>query len=259
VAKYLIVNADDFNLTEGVTRGILDGHRRGIITSTTVMVNLPGLERARDLARESPGLDIGLHINLTFGAPILPASAVPSLVDPSGHLVRDRERVGDLGVVSEIRDEAAAQAKRFAEVFGRRPTHLDTHYHMHRLPRVFEAVMEVAEELRLPVRAVAPEMALQIRQRGLLAPDRMVGDVGAEAYWTPENLVALLGTLPDGITELMCHPGYADDALSVSSYCAQRQGELRALCDSRVKAALSTAGVCLIGYRDLASVPGRQP
>ncbi|RPI09191.1 MAG: ChbG/HpnK family deacetylase [Zetaproteobacteria bacterium] len=253
MARYLIVNADDFNLTEGVTRGILAGHRRGIITSTTVMVNLPGLERTRDLAREAPGLDIGLHVNFTLGPPILPASAVASLVDPSGHFVRDRERVGDVGALSEIRDEAAAQAKRFEEVFGRRATHLDTHYHTHRLPRVFEAVLEVAEGLRLPVRAVTPEMALQIRGRGLPAPDRMVGDVGAEAYWTAQNLVALAGTLEEGVTELMCHPGYADDTLSVSSYCAQRDGELQALCDPRVKAALGAAVVALIGYRDLAA------
>ena len=73
MSKYLIVNADDFNLTEGVTRGILDGHRRGIITSTTVMVNLPGLAVSRDLARQTPGLGLGLHVNLTLGAPVLAA------------------------------------------------------------------------------------------------------------------------------------------------------------------------------------------
>jgi predicted glycoside hydrolase/deacetylase ChbG (UPF0249 family) len=127
VAKYLIVNADDFNLTEGVTRGILDGHRHGIITSTTVMVNLPGLTRTRDLAREASGLGLGLHVNLTLGAPVLPVDAVPSLVDGAGHFVRDRTRVGESGAMLEIRAEIAAQARRFEEVFGRRPTHLDTH------------------------------------------------------------------------------------------------------------------------------------
>jgi predicted glycoside hydrolase/deacetylase ChbG (UPF0249 family) len=256
VSKYVIVNADDFNLTEGVTRGILDGHRHGIITSTTVMVNLPGLARSRDLAREAPGLGLGLHANLTFGAPVLATNAVPSLVDASGCFVRDRERVGDVGVASEIHDEVAAQAKRFEEVFARRPTHLDTHYHMHRLPRVLGAVLEVACDLRIPVRAVTPEMSLAIRRRGLPAVDRMVGDVGPDAYWTAESLLRFIENVEDGITELMCHPGYADEALSVSSYRAQREGELRGLCDPRPRAALADAGVELISYRELAALSG---
>ncbi|OGB91416.1 MAG: hypothetical protein A2Z31_05535 [candidate division NC10 bacterium RBG_16_65_8] len=253
MSRYLIVNADDFNLTEGVTRGILDGHRHGIITSTTVMVNLPGLARSLELAREAPGLGLGLHVNLTLGSPVLAAGAVPSLVDASGRFVRDRERVGEVGVPSEILAEAAAQAARFEEAFGHRPTHVDTHYHMHRLPRVFEAVLEVAADLGVPLRAVTPEMAGQIRRRGLPSVDRMVGDVGSDAYWTAENLVALIRTAEEGVTELMCHPGYADEALSVSSYSAQREGELRALCDPHVKTALAAESVELISYRELAA------
>lgn len=256
---YLIVNADDFNLTEGVTRGILHGHRHGIITSTTVMVNLPGLAKSRDLARQAPGLGLGLHVNLTLGAPVLAAGRVSSLVDAGGRFVRDRERVGEVGVPSEIRDETAAQAKRFEEAFGCRPTHIDTHYHMHRLSRIFSAVLDVAADLRLPVRAVTPAMALRIRQRGLPAPDRMVGDVGTDAYWTPENLVTFIEAMEHGVTELMCHPGYADEALSVSTYREQREGELHALCDPRPRARLTEAGVRLISYRELADASGQRP
>jgi len=259
VSKYLIVNACDFNRTEGVTRGFLDGHRRGIITSTTVMVNLPGLAVSRDLARQTPGLGLGLHVNLTLGAPVLAAGAVSSLVDASGRFVRDRERVGEVGVPAEIRDEAAAQVTRFEEAFGSRPTHIDTHYHMHRLPRVLAAVLEVAADLGLPVRAVTPEMAVQIRRRGLPAVDRMVGDVGPDAYWAPERLVTCITTAEDGVTELMCHPGYADEALAVSTYREQREGELRALCEPRARAALTAAGVRLISYKELAAVSGHRP
>lgn len=254
MSKYLIVNADDFNLTAGVSRGIVDGHRQGIITSTTVMVNLPGLLRSRDLAAEVPGLGLGLHINLTLGEPVLSPSMVPSLIDAHGRFVRDRDRLGEEGVPQEIRDEAAAQVRRFEEVFERRPTHLDTHYHMHRLPRVLASVLEVAADANLPLRAVTPEMAAQIRGSGVSSPDRMVGDVGADPYWTAESLLACIRAAEDGITELMCHPGYADDALAASSYCAQREGELRGLCDPRVKAAPAPAGVELISYRDLARI-----
>ena len=256
---YLIVNADDFNLTAGVSRGILDGHRNGIITSTTIMVNLPGLAHSRDLAREAPGLGLGLHVNLTLGAPVLPAECVRSLVDRDGQFVRDRERAGHVGLPAELRDEVAAQLRRFEEVFGYRPTHLDTHYHMHRLPRVLAAVLEVAADLGLPVRAVTPEMAVQIRRRGLPAVDRMVGDVGPDAYWTAARLVQFIQTAEDGVTELMCHPGYADDALAVSTYREQREGELRGLCDPRPKAALAVADVRLISYRELAAATGHRP
>jgi len=253
VTKRLIVNADDFNLTEGVTRGIIHGHRNGIITSTTVMVNLPGLERSRDLARETSGLGLGLHVNLTLGAPVLPAGAVPSLVDGAGHFVRDRTWVGESGAEPEIQAEVAAQARRFEEVFGQPPTHLDTHYHMHRLPRVFAAVVAAGRALGVPVRAITPEMAAEIRGRGLSAADRMLGDVGSTAYWTRESLGEAIARLEEGVTELMCHPGYADGTLSVSSYNTQREGELRALCDAEVKAALAADDIELISYRDLAS------
>ncbi len=251
---FLIVNADDFNLTEGVTRGILEAHRRGIVTSTTVMVNLPGLERSRDLAREVPRLGLGLHLNLTFGPSVSPAGELSSLIDGAGLFLRDPDRLGKVGDPSEIRKELSAQATQFEAIFGHRPTHLDTHHHVHRHPRVFEVVLDLAAALGIPLRALTPEMAQQIRSRHLLTVDRTVGDVGPEAYWTSERLLAVLATLPEGLTELICHPGYADASLSISSYCGQRELELRALCDPSVQSALVSAGVHCIGYCDLAAV-----
>jgi predicted glycoside hydrolase/deacetylase ChbG (UPF0249 family) len=254
VPSFLIVNADDFNLTEGVTRGILEAHLRGIVTSTSVMVNLPGLERGRELAREAPRLGLGLHLTLTFGSPVLPAGKVASLVDGTGAFIRDRERVGRVGDPQEVREELAAQAARFEATFGARPTHLDTHHHVHRHSRVFDAVLDLATALGLPLRALTPEMAQRIRERHLPAVDQAVGDVGPDAFWHHARLADFLRDLPAGVTELMCHPGYADGALSASSYRAQREVELRALCDSRVKAALTAADVQCITYGGLAAV-----
>ncbi len=253
--SFLIVNADDFNLTEGVTRGILESHLRGIVTSTSVMVNLPGLEHGRNLAREAPCLGLGLHLNLTFGPPVLRPTQVASLVDGAGRFIRDPARVGAIGDLSEIRAEVAAQAARFEAVFERRPSHLDTHHHLHKHSRLFDVVLDLAEILSLPVRALTPGMAGRIRGRHLPAVDRAVGDVGPEAYWTPDRLRAILTTMQDGITELMCHPGYADPELSGSSYCAQREVELRALCDPQMKAALTAGGARCLTYGDLAAVP----
>jgi predicted glycoside hydrolase/deacetylase ChbG (UPF0249 family) len=251
---FVIVNADDFNLTEGVSRGILAAHRGGIVTSTTVMVNLPGLEKSRDLARECPRLGLGLHLNLTFGPPLLPPDRVPSLVDVGGRFIRDHARLGEAGDPSEVRAEWALQAERFIDVFRGRPTHLDTHHHVHRHPRIFEVALELAERLDLPLRALTPEMSERIRGHRLPAVDRTVGDAGPEAFWQSARLVDFFRSLSGGVTELMCHPGYADDALSVSSYRAQREVELHALCDPRVKDALAAAGVRCIAYGELAAV-----
>jgi predicted glycoside hydrolase/deacetylase ChbG (UPF0249 family) len=255
VISFLIVNADDFNLTAGVSRGILEAHLRGIVTSASVMVNLPGLEQGRDLVRDAPRLGLGLHLNLTFGPPVLPPTQVVSLVDGAGRFIRDPARVGAIGDLSEIRAEMAAQAARFEAVFERRPSHLDTHHHLHRNPRLFDVVLDLAETLGIPLRALTLEMAGRIQSRRLPAVDRAVGDVGPEAYWTPDRLRTFLTAMQEGVTELMCHPGYADGALSASSYCAQREVELRALCDPQVKAALTAGGARCLTYGDLAAVP----
>jgi predicted glycoside hydrolase/deacetylase ChbG (UPF0249 family) len=254
VARRLIVNADDFNLTTGVTRGILEAHRSGIVTSTTVMVNLPGVQQSRDLAQACPLLGLGLHLNLTFGPPVLPSGYVPSLVDGAGHFVRDHGRLREAGDPSEVREELAAQVEKFRATFGHFPSHLDTHHHIHRHPRVFEAVIDLASGLAVPVRAVTPEMTGRIRGGCLPAVDRAEGDVGPEPYWTTERLLAFLASLQDGVTEIICHPGYADAALSASSYCAQREGELRALCDPAVRDALEAADIRRITYADFDGV-----
>ena len=250
MTRILIVNADDCNLTEGVTRGILEAHRHGLVTSTTVMVNLPGLERSRDLLEAVPALDVGLHLNLSFGPPVLPPASGASLVDASGRFIRDPPRQAQAGDPREIREELAAQAGRFQAVFGRGPSHVDSHHHLHRFPGVFEAVLELAARLGVPLRAVSSEMASRIRARGLAAPDRMIGDVGQEPYWTRERLLLTLASLQEGVTELACHPGYADSTLT-SSYAAQRDAERQALCDPSVADALRGAGVQRAAYRDL--------
>jgi len=255
VTRCLIVNADDFNLTEGVTRGILEAHSTGIVTSTTVMVNLPGLEGSRDLAQACPGLGVGLHLNLTFGPPVLPPDRVSSLVNGAGRFVRDHERFRHAGDLAEIREELTAQVERFRRTFGAGPSHLDTHHHIHRHPQIFQVVLDLAAGLGVPVRALTPEMTARIRERHLPAVDRAEGDVGPEPYWTIERMLILLARLQDGVTEIICHPGHADAALSASSYCAQREGELRALCDPAVRGAIETAGIRRISYADLGTLP----
>jgi predicted glycoside hydrolase/deacetylase ChbG (UPF0249 family) len=88
--KYLIVNADDFGLTPGVCQGILKAHKEGIVTSTTILINSPHLDLALNLLTETPKLDLGLHLNITWGKPVLPLSKVKTLVDENGFFIRNK-------------------------------------------------------------------------------------------------------------------------------------------------------------------------
>ena len=130
----LIVNADDFNLTAGVSRGIAEAHQGGIVSSTTVMVNLPGLRENLRYIQDLSMLGLGLHLNLTFGPPASPAEKVRSLLGSDGWLVRDPAGQLQVGDPEEIAREWEAQVEIFVTAVGRPPTHLDTHHNLHARP-----------------------------------------------------------------------------------------------------------------------------
>jgi predicted glycoside hydrolase/deacetylase ChbG (UPF0249 family) len=243
-ARGLIVNADDFGLTEGVSRGILDAHRRGIVTSATAMVNLPAVPDL-DAEAAGSGLGLGLHFNLTWGSPLSPAGTVPSLVDGEGRFSRDLAALGDRARPDEVRREAEAQIEAFRRRFRRPPTHLDSHHHAHRLPRVMESVVAVVEAAGLPLRSQDSGFREGLRRRGVATPDHFLGGDGVDPYWTTARLLHELAGLPLGLTELMCHPGHFDEALAYSRYGRQREVELAALCDPEARATIERLGIRL--------------
>lgn len=256
--RFLIVNADDFNLTPAVSRGVIAAHAEGIVSSTTVLVNLPGLEETVPLLAAAPSLGLGLHVNLTLGAPLSPAEEIPSLVDESGRFPRDPSGQAARARPEEASREIAAQRERFERAFGRAPTHLDSHHHVHRHEPLEGVFLDLCRRWKLPVRS--PDRALREKARSLRVPtpDRFTGDVGTSPYWSEESLCAALQSLPPGVTELMCHPGYWDHHGTVkSSYNVQREGELRALCSSRLRPLLKSLGIVLITFKPLgAATPG---
>jgi hypothetical protein len=249
--RALIVNADDFGLTPGVSRGILEAHRRGIVTSTTALVGLPGHPDLEAEAAAS-GLGVGLHANLTWGVPVAGAAAVPSLVDGDGRFHRDPAVVADRAQPDEVRREAEAQIEAFERRFGRLPTHLDSHHHVHRLPRLMDAIMSVALAARLPLRSQDAGFRDGLRRHGVSTPDHFLGDAGAEPYWTGARLLDALAGLPVGVTELMCHPGRYDEALAQSRYGPQREVELGALCEPEVRATIRRLDIRLLHFGSLA-------
>jgi len=250
-ARYLVVNADDFGLTVGVSRGILEAHRRGLVTSTTVLASLPPQAELDGEAAALPGLGLGLHVNLTFGVPVSPVTAVPSLVDAEGRFPRDLRLVEARAEADEVRREVEGQIEVFARRFGRLPTHLDSHHHVHRLGPVAEPIMQVALAARLPLRSQDPGFREGLRRHGVRTSDHFVGGDGAEPYWTLERLLDTLAVLSLGVTELMCHPGHYDDALAYSRYGRQREVELAALVDAEARATATRLDIRLCHFGTL--------
>lgn len=263
-AKRLIVNADDFGFTRDVNDGIVDAHRRGILTATTLMANGAAFEDAVRLARETPSLDVGCHLVLVQGPSVLdPARQLPATVPD---LLKAVLR-GDLPLFRE----AAAQIRRLQRA-GIQPTHLDTHKHTHLLPPVLEAVARAAREFGIPwvrvpldfdvepglpatrsalgvgLRALRPYFRHVLR--GLRVTDSFSG-FQMTGSLDETRLAATLHRLPDGLTELMCHPGRLGEELNSAPTRLKesRPIELEALTASAVRDEIANQGIQLVNYR----------
>jgi predicted glycoside hydrolase/deacetylase ChbG (UPF0249 family) len=212
--RRLIVNADDFGLTPGVTRGIARAHVDGIVTSTSLMVLEPAAADAARLAHELPRLDVGLHAVAPAGGP------------------------------DEWPAELERQLTRFAALMGRPPTHVDSHHDVHRDPDVLPHFARAARALGVPLRAHSPARCFS----------RFYGQWGGESHpehLAPANLVRLLDEhVGPGWTEMNCHPGEVDAQLR-SSYTAEREVELATLCDPALRRGLAARRIRLAGFRDL--------
>ena len=148
----LIINADDCNLTPGVTRGILKSHDEGILTSTTVLINLPLEEKTVRELKMRRELGLGIHLNVTLAGPVSRVSRIPSLLKPGGIFCRPPDYQEKPPSVKEIITEYEAQIRLFEKRFQKLPDHLDTHHHLHDHPLFFGALASVAKKWKLPIR-----------------------------------------------------------------------------------------------------------
>jgi hopanoid biosynthesis associated protein HpnK len=283
----VIINADDFGLSPGVNRGILDAFHRGILTSTTMLVNLRGFDDAVRLAHQNPDLPVGIHLSLLWGAPVSDPSTVPSLVEANRQFPRSlgvlarRYWLGGLNL-DHVRAEFRAQIERFRSA-GLKATHVDTHKHVHCLPGVLDALGRVVSEEQIqrvrfpyedglaqatdgtPAQASSMKSRLKSRlvaflvrngrstleRRGLRTTDHFAG-IAQQDCLDSGTLQLILSHLREGVTELMCHPGYDDDlAREYSTTPPNRERELAALQDPAVRACLTTRGVQRISYNDI--------
>jgi len=291
--KNLIVNADDLGWTEGVNQGIAEAHRNGIVTSTSLLANGAAFASGVELARSTPGLGVGVHLNLSDGEPIAPRELVATLLNDEGEFAGGPEalllRIAKRDVtVREAEQEWEAQIERVKEA-GIQPTHLDGHKHVHMLPGLFEVALRLAKRYGIGAIRVAHEASslrsalsagdernaavvlkqgVQARGLKLLARDAREqaerAGISTSDYFcgiaqtgemTKEGVARLLRSLPEGTTELMSHPGYADQDLQNSATRLQgsRQTELSILTDVEIRNLVASQGIRLIDYGFVAS------
>ena len=229
--KYLIVNADDFGLSEGVNRGIVEAAERGIVTSASLMVRQPAAASAAALAGTAENLSVGLHLDL------------------GEWVFRQGEWAQLYSVVStedpeQVEVELNRQVREFQRLMGRNPSHLDSHQHVHRQEPVRSIVNTLGKELGIPVR----DLAQRIHYCG-----DFYGQTGQGENW-PEGisvkaLKSILAGLTGNITELGCHPGY-DDGLQ-TAYRVERAEEVKVLCDPEIRKAVAELGFELRSFDTL--------
>lgn len=225
--KICIVNGDDFGASSGVNRGIIEAHRDGILTSASLMINMPGAEEAAELSVVNPDLSVGLHVNFTNeGDPVI-----------------------DIADVEAARVELNRQYQLFLDLMGRPPTHIDSHHNVHRNPNLSPLFLELSER-----------HGLFLREHSLVRYfSTFYGQWDGESHpehISPQRLVNVLETeIPPGFTELACHPGYVTDEFR-SEYALEREIELRSLCSPMVKRCVAELNMKLVNYSQIRNLLG---
>jgi len=287
----LIINADDFGLTSGVNRAIVEASRAGAITSTTLMANSSAFDQAVALAKSQPQLRVGCHVVLIDGDPISSSLKTLTNRNTASGTARFKSSLKEFALAAiqkhfsqeEIRCEAEAQIRKI-QSSGIAVSHIDTHKHTHMFPHVLRPVLKAAKVcgiravrnpfepariwptgmvLRTPalwIRALqikllhrySSEFNLAVREEGMVTTQGTAGII-VTGVLDQTLLTGILQALPEGDWELVCHPGYLDDDLQAAGtrLLESRQRELQALTSAETKKVLAVQGIQLISYADL--------
>lgn len=238
--KKIIVNADDFGFSEAVNYGIIKAHEKGIVSSTSLMANMPGFEHAVELLKKYPHLHVGVHLNITCGKPVL--STHSTIGNETGYFTHGKEHEYQ---DEEIYAELCAQIEKIKDA-GVSIDHLDSHHHIHTEARFQNVIQKILETYPLPIRGGFEYENTYPLQSKLCT----------EFYDTGvcfDTLNHIMETCPaNDVVDIMCHPAYLDDILvDFSSYRMQRIAELRILCAPETKAALSENNIHLGSYAEM--------
>ena len=229
MARYLVVNADDFGYAEGVNTGIIATYEQGVVLSTSLMVDMPRAAEAAALAKHYPGLGVGLHFTAT---------------NQDGPLL-------DLFDIAAVEKEFQRQFLRCADLLGHLPTHIDSHHHVH-----------LRKELKPFFTEWAGERGLHLRDSGMSHYNGGFYGQWYDEEWNAhpaaelisiENLEKILRALPDGVTELACHPGYVTADLD-STYASERAIELATLLNPRLLEVFSELNIAVVNFTVLPTI-----
>jgi predicted glycoside hydrolase/deacetylase ChbG (UPF0249 family) len=286
--RYLIINADGYGFTAGITRAIEDCIAYGTVRSISANVNFRHCDRLSRLVREHPDISVGCHLNPIVGKPVLAPEKVPTLVDENGEFFYEsfarRFLTGKIKL-GELEAEMTAQLEKTRDLAGQAFSHVDFHMGLHRLPRLYGIFLDVVErsgvgrirthKYRVGMEHRFPRLRhglfmfetvsripkfiwiLWLRKkalsRRLAMPDHWVGISHMEpGNLIVENYIMMLENLPVGFNEFVAHPGYVDDELKRwSTYWEPRVLECQILMNPVFRDALSGSGVQLRGYRDI--------
>jgi len=242
----LIVNADDFGMSQGINIGIILAHTQGILTSTTCMMNMPYATQALTLAKQYPHLGVGVHLVLTAGRPLL--ANAQSFTDGNGdfrkmtHYPHEQPHPD----LQELYQEWKAQIEKFIEISGHKPTHIDSHHHVHLMPGLIEIAEILAKEYDIPMRQI------EYIQKDY---EKIVCEINFyNQQATPEYFKETLKK-HDGYLEVMCHPALVDQRLyEISSYNLKRMHELDIISSQDIKNFIQDHHIQLINYMEIEKV-----
>src|SRR5690242_9438988 len=264
--KQLIINSDDYGRTPDISRGIREAHLHGVVTSTTCMMNIS--TTAQDVAialKETPVLGMGVHLVLTMGRPIYAPETVPSIVDANGNFLKYTPLIEQLTglIMEDVKREWRAQIEAFMQAAGKKPTHLDSHHHSSYFsPSLFHAMLELAQEYDCAIRFPFTQVSGELEETAKFVPDliREFNPRRPDVFFvnfydqtaTKEDLLNIINNVPEGTSEIMCHPGFVEEAFANESvYNFQRERELKILTDPAIKQAIEAHGIQLINFADL--------
>ena len=280
--KRIVINADDFGLCSGVNKAVAQAHTEGVLTSATIMANMPAADEAVEIAGQLPTLGIGVHLNLFEGRPLSKDTSINSLLDADGRFACSPAKLSLLSIAvhrirNAIRTELAAQLQWVIDK-GLKPTHLDSHKHIHCFPAIFPIVCKLAGRFGIP----AVRFALEPKELSRL-PWPLSGKDGRKRAKLIRTMAkinrmqnshflktsALLGVAHTGridvnffravtlynsaaTCEVMTHPGLAEGLdPGQTRLLHQRKVELEALCSERTKQYFKDAGIKLVHYGQL--------
>lgn len=241
--KKLIINADDFGMTRGVTAGILLAHKEGILTSTTCMMNMPYAKWALEEAKKYPNLGVGVHLVLTVGKPLVDGAI--SYTDSQGRFIRpdaysDGQPHAD---EKELYLEWKAQIDKYIEITGHKPTHIDSHHYVHSLPWHHQVAKRLSKEYDIPMRQDE-----QIIDHYEYIPF-------TKGFYADRVTISQIKSIceqHEGSLEIMCHPGFVDQPLyDMTSYALPRMKELEILTSPEMKTFIEDNHIQLINYSNI--------